>query len=98
MTAGYDRESELKAGEYEENGISRDKNGGWLWKGREVFLLIDEDGSLCQNGSDEARDNKIYLVVKRNKDGSIKEVKQVTVEETMAEWILRDQRQVEFNQ
>ena len=37
-----------------------------------------------QNGSKEAKDNKIYLIVKREDDGRIKTVRQITMEEVMA--------------
>ena len=32
----------------------------------------------------EAKDNKIYLIVKREDDGRIKTVRQITMEEVMA--------------
>ena len=39
---------------------------------------------MTQNGSKEAKDNKIYLIVKREDDGRIKTVRQITMEEVMA--------------
>lgn len=83
-------EMNKKIREYEQHGILHDKNGGWTWNGKQVYLLMDEDGSFYQNGSKEAKDNKVYLIVKRGEDESIAEVKQVTVEEAMAERIARD--------
>lgn len=76
--------------EYEENGISTDKSGSWLWKGKQVYLLLDEDGGIYQNGSREAEENKIYLIVKRKEDGTIREVVQVSVEDVMKEMIRED--------
>lgn len=46
-------------------------------------MLLDEDGSFYQNGSKDAKENKIYLIVKRDEDNSIREVKQITIEEVM---------------
>lgn len=86
-------ESEKKIKEYKENGIDYDsKNGCWMWQGKMVYYLMDENGSTCQNGAKEAKENKIYILVKRNMDGSVKEVKQITAEEVMKERILRDEK------
>lgn len=77
-------EDQKKKEEYEEFGISyNDDKGGWLWEGEEVFLLLDEDGSLYQNGSKEAKAKKIYLAVERKNDGEIDEVKQIAIEDTL---------------
>ena len=85
---GDDHDSEIKIQEYKQNGIDLDSGtGSWMWHGKEVHLLMDEDGSYYQNGSKEAKDNKIYLIVKREDDGRIKTVKQITMEEVMAERI-----------
>ena len=74
--------------EYKQKGIDQNPTtGSWMWHGKEVHLLMDEDGSYYQNGSKEAKDNKIYLIVKREDDGRIKTVKQITMEEVMAERI-----------
>ena len=85
---GDDYDSEIKIQEYKQNGIDQNPTTGiWMWHGKEVHLLMDEDGSYYQNGSKEAKDNKIYLIVKREDDGKIKAVKQITMEEVMAERI-----------
>ena len=82
---GDNLNSEIKIQEYKQNGIDLDSaTGSWMWHGKEVHLLMDEDGSYYQNGSKEAKDNKIYLIVKREDDGRIKTVKQITMEEVMA--------------
>lgn len=76
--------SKRKTQEYKQNGIGQKvKTGSWMWQGKEVYLLLDEDGSFYQNGSKEAKENKIYLIVKRNEDNSICDVKQITIEEAM---------------
>lgn len=82
-------EAQKRLQEYEKHGIAC-KNGAWIWAGKEVYLLMDEDGCFYQNGSEEAKENKIYLVVKRKEDGSIQTVRQVTVEEAMAQRIAWD--------
>ncbi len=85
---GDNLNSEIKIQEYKQNGIDLDSaTGSWMWHGKEVHLLMDEDGSFYQNGSKEAKDNKIYLIVKREDDGRIKTVKQITMEEVIAERI-----------
>ena len=85
---GDDHDSEINIQEYKQKGIDQNPTtGSWMWHGKEVHLLMDEDGSYYQNGSKEAKDNKIYLIVKREDDGRIKTVKQITMEEVMAERI-----------
>ena len=82
---GDNLNSEVKIQEQKQNGIDLDSaTGSWMWHGKEVHLLMDEDGSFYQNGSKEAKDNKIYLIVKREDDGRIKTVRQITMEEVMA--------------
>ena len=80
-------ETKKRREEYQAAGIGCDDNGGWTWNGKKIFWLVDEDGSVYQNG--EARDDKIYILVKRNADGSITEAKQITAEEVMKERIAR---------
>ena len=82
---GDDHDSEIKIQEYKQKGVDQNPTtGSWMWHGKEVHLLMDEDGSYYQNGSKEAKDNKIYLIVKREDDGRIKTVRQITMEEVMA--------------
>ena len=80
-------ETKKRREEYQAAGIGCDDNGGWTWNGKKIFWLVDEDGSVYQNG--EARDDKIYILVKRDADGSITEAKQITAEEVMKERIAR---------
>lgn len=80
--------------EYSEQGLTQDgKTGCWLYHGQPVYLLMDEDGSISQNGSEEAVKEKLYLVVNRSQDGSIRSVKQVTLEEAMAARVLWDAKE-----
>lgn len=84
-------EWERKVREYENAGIGYDKKSGcWLWQKQPIYFLADENGSLYQNGSDEALRNRIYVIVKRNSDGSIKETKQATMEEVVEKKMLMD--------
>lgn len=86
--AGDNHDAEIKIQEYKQNGIAQDPaTGCWMWQGKEVQLLMDEDGSFYQNGSEEAKEGKIYLIVKREGDGRIRTVRQITMEEVMAERI-----------
>lgn len=86
-------EWEKKVREYEQAGILIDnQSGSWLWEKKPIYMLVDENGSMYQNGAEEAIRNKIYVIVKRNSDGSISEAKQVTLEEVMMEQIRKDQR------
>lgn len=81
-------EYQKKAKEYEKYGLTaEDSSGGWLWNGRTVYCLMDEDGSFTQNGS---ADEKIYILVTRKEDGSIDEVREVTLEDILKEKIKSD--------
>lgn len=82
---------EEKAAEYAKAGIGYDsQKGQWLWGGRPIYYLMDEDGGLYQCGAEEAKENKIYVIVRRNADGSVKEAVQLTAEEVLKEKILQD--------
>lgn len=82
--AWADTEAEKKkAAEYAKEGITRSQSGGWLWNGKAIYFLLDEDGGLSVNNTSETEKDKIYILVKRSEDGSIKEVKQMTSEEVL---------------
>ncbi|MDO4323232.1 MAG: hypothetical protein Q4C61_11960 [Lachnospiraceae bacterium] len=92
----YLAETKKRREEYRNVGIDyEDTNGCWTWNGRPIFWLVDEDGSMYQNA--DGREDKIYILVKRNGDGSVKEAKQITVEDVMAERILRMEEETELN-
>lgn len=76
-------EEKKKTAEYAEVGITKSNHGGWLWNGKAIYFLLDEDGGLHVNNTSETKKEKIYVLVKRNEDGSIKEAKQVTDEEVL---------------
>ena len=65
-------------GSTDQSPIIAEKNGA-----RVVFVKEKGYGSALINGSKEAKDNKIYLIVKREDDGRIKTVRQITMEEVM---------------
>lgn len=92
--AGFwsDTEAERKKrAEYAEAGITQNNNGSLLWNGKTIYFLLDEDGGLHVNNTSETKKEKIYILVKRNEDGSIKEVKQVTSEEVLQEKMKMDE-------
>lgn len=57
--------------EYERFGIVQSNSGGWLWNGRKVYMLLDDDGSISMNNSDDTRADRIYLYVERDEEGAI---------------------------
>lgn len=84
-------ESEEKIKEYAEHGIDYDETAGaWLWDDEPVFYLLDENGGLYTNNSEECKKNKIYLLVKRDAQGEIEEVKQITAEDIVRRQIIAD--------
>lgn len=93
---GNYQESEEKIKEYQECGIGYDeKSGCYTWEGTQIFWLMDEDGSMYQNGSKEAKEGKIYVLVTRKEDGSVKEAKKITAEEVLKERVLRDEKKAQ---
>lgn len=94
LTEEEREEQERRMREYEQAGILYDeKTGCFLWNHKPIHYLIDENGGISTNGSEEAIKNKIYVIVKRNDDGTIKEAKQVTVEEAVSEQILMKEKE-----
>lgn len=80
-----------KQKEYESVGITYDSASGcWMWQEKPVYFLMDENGSMYQNGSKEAKEAKIYILVTRNGDGDIIAARQITVEEALKEHILQE--------
>lgn len=89
-------ENDEKVREYKAAGIGYDDESGcWLLGDDAVYWLMDEDGSMYTNGSEEAKANRIYVIVKRNEDGSIKEVKMATIEDVMEAKINKDMAETE---
>lgn len=88
-------EEKKRQEEYKAVGIEYDDNGAWLWNGKRIYWLVDENGSMYQNGS--ASKDKIYVLVKRDEDGKILEAKQISVEEVIAAHILEKEAQAETN-
>lgn len=85
------KEHQEKVKEYGTVGIENEEGtGSWLWNGKPVYWLIDDDGSMYQNGSEEAKEQKIYLIVKRDAEGNIQKVRQVTIEDLAAELMMKD--------
>lgn len=77
-----------EAEDYASVGISQDKEGSWTWKGEKVFMILDDDGSIYQNGS--AKENKIYLHVVRDSEGNAVDVDAITAKEILELKALQD--------
>ena len=87
-------EDDQRRQEYKAAGIDcDDKDGAWMWNGKPVYWLVVENGSMYQN--DSASEEKIYILVKRDTDGTILEAKQITVEEVIAAHILEKEQKKE---
>lgn len=72
-------------------GITQDEQKGcWLWNGKEIYLLMDEDGGMYLYDTEDSVKDRIYLIVKRDEQGKITEVKQVTLEEALREQVSMD--------
>lgn len=70
-------ETEKRSKEYEAAGIGKNEHGSWTWKGDQIYMLMDDDGSMYQDGSEQARKNKIYVYVSRDENGNIIEAEKV---------------------
>lgn len=70
-------ENEKRSKEYEAAGIGKNEHGSWTWKGDPIYMLMDDDGSMYQNGSEQTRKNKIYVYVSRDENGNIIEAEKV---------------------
>ena len=83
---GDNLNSEIKIQEYKQNGIDLDSaTGSWMWHGKESSFTNGRGWKFFTRM--EARRQKIikiYLIVKREDDGRIKTVRQITMEEVMA--------------
>lgn len=86
--SGVLKEDEKKAEkkkrrEYEEAGIGVNKNGCWTWEGNMIFMLMDDDGSMYQNGLEKAKEARIYIYVSRDDEGNIIKAEKITPKEIL---------------
>ena len=79
-----------KTSEYKSVGIEQDKQGGWLWKGQKIDWLVDEDGGIYMSNSNKEKKDRVYILIIRDDDGSIREVKEVSLEEAMKDYLLNN--------
>lgn len=79
-------EDEEKVKEYRKAGITQSKQGSWLWKGEEINLLMDDDGSLYQNNSSSASKNKVCVYVSRDPKGKLVKAEKVTGKEILSNY------------
>lgn len=75
---------------YKKAGIEQDKQGAWLWNGRKIHFLLDDDGSIFCNGTEEARGNRLYVYVSRNAEGEVIKAEMVEGKEVLEKMALAD--------
>ena len=84
------KEEAKRIKEYGEAGITQDDDGSWMWEGRKVRILLDDDGSIYMSNADQEKENGVYLYVERNESGEIKKVNAVDAKEILEELALCD--------
>ena len=84
------KEEAKRIKEYGEAGITQDDDGSWMWEGRKVRILLDDDGSIYMSNADQEKENGVYLYVERNESGEIKNVNAVDAKEILEELALCD--------
>ena len=68
--------------EYEKLGIQC-KYGVYTWKGDNVNVILDDDGSIFTWSQDGSKADRVYLHIVRDKDGKATEVETVTAREIL---------------
>ena len=68
--------------EYEKLGIQC-KYGVYTWKGDNVNVILDDDGSISTWSDGGSKDDRVYLHIVRDKDGKATEVEAVTAREIL---------------
>lgn len=76
--------------EYAKVGIGQDEDGCWTWKGKKVYLLLDDDGGMAVFGNERAKKDRIYLYISRDEDGNIVKVEAVSAAELLEKKALQD--------
>ena len=71
--------------EYREAGITENpQTGEWLYDGRVINMLVDEDGGIYMNNmEDTPKEDRLYVIVERGEDGNVKGAKTVTLEDAV---------------
>lgn len=81
--------------EYAAIGITKDDNGGWLWEGKSVYFLLDEDGSIHMNSTAKTNEERIYLFVSRDGEGTALKAEAVGGKELLEKKAELDERLTE---
>ena len=89
-----DEEEFLKAeqkrmAEYEKLGIQC-KYGIYTWKGDNVNVIMDDDGSISTWSGDDSKTDRVYLHIVRDKDGKATDVEAVTAREILEKMAEQD--------
>ncbi len=71
--------------EYREAGITENPHTSeWLYDGRVISMLVDEDGGIYMNNmEDTPKEDRLYVIVERDEDGNVKGAKTVTLEDAV---------------
>ena len=69
--------------EYEKLGIQYNKDGLYTWKGDNVNVILDDDGSISTWSDGGSKADRVYLHIVRDKDGKATEVEAVTAREIL---------------
>lgn len=88
--SAYDAPSEeekKRISEYAAVGIERNSHGGWLYQGKEIDWLVDENGGIYMTNENKDKKDRLYVVVKRNEDGSVREAEKVTMEDAIRSYV-----------
>lgn len=88
--SAYDTPSEeekKRIAEYADVGIERNSHGGWLYQGKEIDWLVDENGGIYMTNENKDRKDRLYVVVRRNEDGSVREAGEVTLEDAIRSYV-----------
>ncbi len=86
----YDTPSEeekKRITEYADVGIERNSHGGWMYQGKEIDWLVDEDGGIYMTNENKDRKDRLYVVVRRNEDGSVREAEEVMMEDAIRSYV-----------
>lgn len=87
----YTTEEEAKRRkDYEKAGITQDDNGSWMWEGKKVRILLDDDGSIYMSNVDKTKENGVYLHVERDEKGEITKVNAVDAKQILEGLARRD--------
>ena len=77
--------------EYEGLGlVPNDNQGGYTWNGKQVFLIVDDNGSLSSYGFSNNKKERIYVHIVRDDSGKAVEAEVVSAKELLKELALQD--------